>query len=189
MGCWAPLASADACTSSGRADAKELAINSGDTQTLEGLSVSFQLGLEPNKFPKEAIARILKPCSRGTINVGTSIFSVFGENEDSPPRWATSATTPDVIVYFALTPRPDAALAWAKKYETDKGTPIEFESNQSMFVVALAKGDMRFIVAYFDEIPDDKRVKDAMLGALSGKLKLSAGYDVKTNTTNPGQNP
>ena len=61
------------------------------------------------------------------------------------------------------------------------------DPDTGMNVVVLAKGDNRFILAYLDKIPDDARLKQYFLDALTGKLKLQAGFDVKTNTTVPAK--
>ena len=176
------------CKTAGAADAKEIVIDAAVQDQLRGLEVSFQLGLQPPEFPAEDIKKIAAPCSRGTIQVGANTFEVAGEDTDTPPRYATSASAADTIAYLASMPRPAAAWAWAEKFRADKNTPASFSGpNDMMFTLVLAKGDNRFILAYLDKIPDDARLKQYFLDALTGKLKLQAGFDVKTNTTVPGK--
>src|SRR5450432_3350011 len=128
-------ASAGACKTTGSVDAKEIVIDTKVADTLSGLHVSFQLGLEPPEFPASDITKITTPCSRGTVKVGASTVEVGGEDTGTPPRYVSTAGS---IAYLASMPRPAAAWAWAKKYQADNTTPANFSGpNDTMYALVV----------------------------------------------------
>lgn len=184
----APLAaSADPCKSAGSLTAQELSYDVSKPLVAKGIGVSLLLGLEPGTAPMSNIAKIAKPCSRGTMLVGKKTFGVFGENGGSPARWATSKDMPGAIAYFASMPRPDMALTWSNQFARDHKSLPSFDSSQTMYAVTYARGDLRFVVAYFDAVPDDVRLKAIFANALAGKLKPVRGYNVKTHAVIRGK--
>ncbi len=185
---FAPLsASADACKTAGSTTAHELSYDVSKPLIAKGIGVSLLLGLEPGSAPMSSIAKIAKPCSRGTIVVGKNTFEVFGENDGSPARWATSKNVQGAIAYFASMPRPDMALTWSNQFARDHKSLPSFDSSQTMYAVTYARGDLRFVVAYFDAVPDDLRLKNIFVNALAGKLKPVRGYNVKTHNVIRGK--
>jgi hypothetical protein len=186
VGVAAGPAFAGACKTAGKADAKEIAIDIKAQDTVRGLHVGFQLGLEPPELPAQDIAKIAAPCSRGTIKVGAGTFEVAGEDTDIPPRYATNAAPGGSIAYLALMPRPAVAWAWAVKYQADNSTPQKFSGpNDMMYALVVATGDDRAVYAYLDKIPPDARLKQYFQDALSRKLRLKASFDVQMRSTVP----
>jgi hypothetical protein len=155
----APTASATPCKTTGAPDAHELTFDLKDPKILQGLEVSFQLGLLPKEFPENDIAENKNPCSRGPFPFTNGMtMDLRGEDEDSPQRWAVSPV-PGPTVYVAAMPRPDAALKILESYEASKR--VTFNIGDAMYVIALSRGDdKRHVFHFFDKIPTDDRLKE-----------------------------
>lgn len=175
------------CTTQGSATAKELLYDVSKPLVAKGIGVSLLLGLEPGTSPAGNIAKIPAPCTRGTFELSKKTFGIFGENSGSPKRWAASKSLPGTIVFLASMPRPDMALTWSNQFARDKTTLPSFDASQTMFAVVVAKGDLRFVVGYFDVVPDDARLNAIFANALSGKLKPLRGYNVSTHAVVKGK--
>jgi hypothetical protein len=147
------------CKTTGAPDAQELTFDLKDPKILQGLEISFQLGLLPKEFPETDIAENKNPCSRGTFPFTNGMtMDLRGEDDDSPQRWAVSPL-PGPTVYVAATPRPDAALRFNEGYNS--GNEAKFDKGDMMYVIALTRGDdKRHIFHFFDNIPTDDRLKD-----------------------------
>lgn len=171
---------AEPCKSAGSRSARELSFDLSDPAVRAGMRVSFELGLLPANFPGINIAEAQAPCKRGSIMVGSNRFDVLGDDELSPQRWATSAKAPETVAFIATVPRPQAAAIWDEKYKKRRNTLPNFGPGDWMQVLVLAQGDQRLIFAYYDDTPDDERLKAAFQAALSGQLKLKASFNVKT---------
>jgi len=78
-------------------------------QFFAGLSASFVLGLSPSSFPRDDIDATHGACLRGTFEVGSEQFVVYGSDDNTPPRWAVG-DNPDRIVFLAIIPPPSVAL-------------------------------------------------------------------------------
>jgi len=178
---------ADTCKSQGSVDAKALIYDVSRPLVAKGIGVSLLLGLEPATSPAAEIARIVNPCTRGQVQAGKKTFQIFGENGGKPERWATSKDLPGTIFYIASMPRPDMALSWSNQFAKDQKTLPTFDASQTMQAFVLAKGDKRYVVAYFDKIPDDARLKNIVVNAFTGKLKPVRGYDLKTHAVIKGK--
>lgn len=147
------------CKTTGATDAQELTFDLKDPKILQGLEISFQLGLLPKEFPETDIAENKNPCSRGPFPFTNGMtMDLRGEDEDSPQRWAVSPV-PGPTVYVAAMPRPDAALKILENYEASKR--VTFNIGDAMYVIALTRGDdKRHIFHFFDKIPTDDRLKE-----------------------------
>ncbi len=170
-----------ACATNGSTSAKSLDFDFKPQDARDGLTISFMLGLTPATFPAEDIKSYKSPCTRGTFKSADEDFSVFGGDDDSPPRWAsTGASAP--IVFFAEMPRPAAALAWYAKYQKDSKTPANFKNGEMMYALTVAKGDERTVYGYFDQLPDDSRLLPLMSATLADSARLLAAFNAKTQT-------
>lgn len=152
-------ASAAPCKTQGAPDAHELTFDLKDPKILQGLEISFQLGLLPKEFPETDIAEKKDPCSRGTFPFTNGMtMELRGEDEDTPPRWAVSPI-PGPTVYVALTPKPDAALRFAESYKG--GKEASFGNGDMMYAMVLTRGDdKRHVFHFFDRIPTDDHLKE-----------------------------
>jgi hypothetical protein len=171
---------AEKCTDMGSPAAQEIELgNSGETKA--GLMATFLLGLNPPTFPAEDIGKIANPCERTTFTVGGDAYTVHGGDRDQPPRWAASVSKPERVAYIALVPRPAPALDWFHRYEKDNNAPANFNTGADMmFALAVTAGLKREIYAYYDKIPDDAHLTDAMCKALAGGLVRFATWNVET---------
>lgn len=183
----ASAASATPCTTQGATTAVELTYDVSKPLIAKGIGVSLLLGLEPGTMPAAGIAKITAACTRGTILVGKKTFTIYGENNGVPVRWATSPAAPGAVAYLASMPRPDMALTWSNQFARDKTTPPAFDASQTMYAVVYSKGDLRFVMNYFTAIPDDARLKTVLANALSGKVKPVRGYNVKKHAVIRGK--
>ena len=174
------LAQAEPCKSAGSRSARELSFDLSDAAVRAGMRVSFELGLLPESFPGINIAEAQAPCKRGSIMVGGNRFDVLGDEELSPQRWAASAKVPGIVAFMATVPRPQAANVWAEKSKRRRNMLPDFGPGDWMQVLVLAQADQRSIYAYYDDTPDDERLKAAFQAALSGQLKLQARFNVKS---------
>lgn len=176
------------CKTQGAADAHELTFDLKNDETLRGLRFSFGFGLLPAEFPAKEIAEIKEPCSRGafTIKSGGNL-ELFGEDDDSPPRWAKAPSPESPILYIALMPRPGPAAAWADSPNAKAGDNVRFKPEEMMFVVVFssAESDRRLIFHFFDRIPDDERLKSLMTKIVARETRWQVGFDVKTTGVTP----
>lgn len=184
---FATAASAAPCTTQGATTAVELTYDVSKPLVAKGIGVSLLLGLEPGTMPAAGIAKMKAACTRGTVLVGKKTFTVYGENNGAPARWATSVAAPGAVAYLASMPRPDMALTWSNQFSRDKSTPPVFDASQTMYAVVYSKGDLRFVMSYYTAVPDDVRLKAIFANALSGKMKPVRGYNVKTHSVIRGK--
>lgn len=162
-----------------KAPAKLLQFAMADEDVQEGMFMSIQLGVLPPTFPADDIAKIKTPTARFDFMLGGKSYTVFGKDDDSPPRWATSTKDKSAIAYLCLMPRPAPALDWYRKYQKDKDTTANFTGpDDMMFSLIIARGNKRDIYAFYDRIPDDTPLTAAMTDALSGKTPVKVNFDV-----------
>jgi hypothetical protein len=147
------------CKTTGAPDAQELTFDLKDPKILQGLEISFQLGLLPKEFPENDIAENKSPCSRGPFPFTNGMtMDLRGEDEDTPQRWAASPI-PGPTVYVAAMPRPEAALKLLESHEASKR--VTFNIGDTMYAIVLTRGDdKRYIFHFFDKIPTDDRLKE-----------------------------
>lgn len=174
------VAHAEACKTPGAKDAQEIALDLDNTHTRRGLNISIQLGLLPPEFPLADIEANKSPCTRGTFPVFKHTFELFGEDDGTPPRWATSSTTKDVMtLYLAMMPKPDPARIWYDKTRPEGPVDVLFKDDEYMWALAtVISKDSRFIFAFFDKIPDDASLKDKMQKIGEGKARWLVAYNV-----------
>ncbi len=164
---------ATVCKGAGSATAKVLALDPADGDTANGLSIALQLGLTPATFPTGDIAKIAAPCKRSEFTAGGLVYSLYGTDEASPYRWATTPSHPGETAYVALMPRPAPALAWYRKYQADNKTAAQFSTDtESMIVLAITANDSREIYRFYSATPDDETLAADMCAALSGELPI-----------------
>lgn len=162
------------------AETESFAVDGKDKDFFTGLAISFILGLTPSTFPFEAIDNLDNTCSRGEFKAGDETFHVYGNQMNSPPRWAVG---PDGkrVVYLAIIPPPHVALAWARK--RDRGGGLSFKE-PALYAFAVTNGDKRDIYGVFAEIPGDAQLLSVFRDALEGRLPAIASFDLATGETN-----
>jgi hypothetical protein len=165
------------------AGAQILTFTYADEKTQAGFHYAVTLGLRPPTFPDEDIAKIASPTERGEVKVKGKTYKIFGKDDDSPPRWATSSRDRGKVVYLALMPKPEPALAWYEKYQKDNNTPANFGANDWMYALVIKDGDDRHIYRLYDKIPDDKTLSAAMSDAVEGKIARIAVYNMESSDT------
>jgi hypothetical protein len=185
---FAGSAIADPCKTQGSKDAKELTFDFKDVNTIKGLAISFQLGLLPPEFPAADIAKITKPCSRRMM-VPHLGFELFGDNDDTPPRWAKADPKDESILFVALMPRPEPARLWYEATKPSGAVGVSFKDGEWMYAVAIAAGSKRIIFAFYDELPDDDRLKALMQTMASTKARWLVSFDVTNGAVTPNSPP
>jgi hypothetical protein len=169
------------CKTQGSTDAKELTFDFADRDVRRNLALAFVFALEPPEFPASDVATAAAPCSRGTIALPSGTLELFGEDTDSPPRWATASGAPRTIIFVALMPRPEAARKWVNGGSQSQNGSVNFRPEDSMYVVALASDDeKRLIFHFFDGIPDDARLKAMMQTIAAGNGRWLVGFNVNS---------
>jgi hypothetical protein len=165
------------CKPSNADSARVLSFDPGDANTINGLDISFQLGLSPETFPAKDIEAQKQPCKRLDFDAKGLTYSLRGEDGATPPRWATTPTHPGETAYIAWLPSPTAALDWYAKYQTDKNTPAQFNTHGAMMVVlSITSGENREVFRFYDSVPDDRTLSQDMCAALAGELPIIAIY-------------
>jgi hypothetical protein len=163
-------------------EAKALSFDMTDEKISRGLQVSLSMGLTPVEFPWEDVEKAKDPCVRGTFKLGNRTFSIYGDDKQTPPRWASSPDFAPFIAYMAYTPTPRAAYeVWAKKNGTFKPNEMVTFEGQGAFMVVLAIADKekkRLITAFFDKIPSDKDLARYMCGTLSSEYRFQAVFEM-----------
>jgi hypothetical protein len=167
---------APTCHDTGSADTRYLAFEADDNAVREGLKVSFRLGLEPAQFPADDIAKNRDACRRGQVAVNGTPVQIYGDDKDTPPRWATA---PDGrIAYFALTPDPFEALEWSKAPHKDGDATVSFKS--MIYLLVVTDGDRRLIYSATRKLPDDYHLASQLRAALEKRWTPFAVMDLKT---------
>lgn len=175
------------CKTQGSADAKELKFDWENADLRKGLFAAVDLGLSPPTYPISETREAQAPCSRGSFAIGSDQFELFGENEDGPPRWTTSATKTDVLFYLALMPKPEPALSWAagtRPSEADGS--VRFSDDEWMWALVVRaglRGDRqdfstdRQVIALWDRIPGDDALKGMIKDVAEGRRTGFATYN------------
>lgn len=174
---WAASAIAAACHDPGSANVTDLSFNKDDPAILKGLTVAIQLGLEPKSFPADDIEKNNAACRRGTVTAGGETFQVFGDDTDSPPRWAIGPD-PKRIAYEVLIPDPEQAADWIDKHQRDPNTPANF--SKMLYALAITDGDRRLIFEFSRVLPDNYHLALNTRAALEGKWSPVAVLDAST---------
>jgi len=167
------------CRGSGSASAKPILYYTADGAVLDGLAVTMQLGLEPSTFPSQDIAKHLDSCVHASFNVGGRSWTLHGDDDETPPRWARSSDL-GTIVYLAAMPPADPAHAWAEAQRKHASGEKTVTFKGMMFALVAADGDKRRIFGFYDALPDDARLIGAMQSALEGRTPAILGFDVKS---------
>jgi hypothetical protein len=133
--------------------------------------------LSPETFPADDIASKSDACRRGEFTANGRTFQLFGNETDTPPRWAIG---PDRrrIVYLAMAPDPAEALQAART----RATQISL-TKPPTYVLAVTDGHRRRIYQVSNAIPADDRLMTSMRDALEGRLPLMATFDAKSGET------
>jgi hypothetical protein len=178
LGAAGVASAAPACHDQGFVNVTDMSFNPKDETVMRGLSAGLQLALEPASFPAEDIAKAHDACRRGEFTVGRDHWEIFGDDKDTPPRWAVG---PDRkrIVYLAAMPDPLEAAAWAKKYEADPKTEAKFSG--FLYAVVVSDGDGRLVYHVSRVVPDDYHLALLMKAALSGEAAPMAVLNAKTH--------
>ena len=182
----ASAAGAAPCKGEGSAAAKPLLYYTADYATLDGLELTLLIGLEPATSPQADIAKLTDACVRTTFVSNSRTWTLHGDDADTFPRWATAPGV-SMIVYLAAMPPPDQVHAWAE--EQRKRPTHEPSASFKSYIWALvaADGDQRHIFGFYDRLPDDARLIQAMQAASDGQTPPILGFDVKTAKVDEGR--
>jgi hypothetical protein len=180
------MADAPPCKSAGSAAAKPMFYYTADDDVLDGLEVTLDLGLEPGTFPAQDIAKIKDACVHASFTASGKPWTLYGEDDETPPRWARTpgdATT----FYLAAMPPADQAHLWAeaqRRHATGEKT-VTFKG--MMFALVATDGDNRRIFGFYDSLPDDARLTAAMQAAIEGRTPAIIGFNLKTRKMDNGR--
>jgi hypothetical protein len=155
-----------------------LSMDDRDEDYLRGLRLGLMFGLTPTTFPQEQIAAAADACTRGEFEATAEIYHVFGDDFDTPQRWAVGSSS-DRIAYLALMPPPADTLEWARRGARG---PISF-TGESLYALAIVNGDTRDVFAIFDGMPGDAQLATAFKDAIEGRLPRIAIFDPSTGET------
>ena len=183
LGFAAAAHAAPACHDAGDANVTEMTFNAQDSIVVMGLNVGLQLALEPPSFPSEDIGKAKDACLRGEFVVGSERWQIFGDDKDTPLRWAVNDRT-GRIVFLAIVPDPAEAADWFQKYQKDHKTPASF--SKRLLAIVVADGDTRTVYQFSRVIPDDYHLSRRMQAAISGALLPTATMNVKTGEVTLG---
>lgn len=154
-----------------------LSLDDRDEDYLRGLRLGLMFGLTPATFPQEQIEAATDACTRGEFEANAQIYHLFGDDFDTPQRWAVGSN--DRIAYLALMPPPADTLEWARRGARG---PISF-TGESLYALAIVNGDTRDIFAIFDGMPGDAQLATAFKDAIEGRLPRIATFDPRTGET------
>jgi hypothetical protein len=174
---WTADAMAADCSDPGSANVTDLSFSKDDATILKGLTVAIQLGLQPKSFPADDIEKNKAACRRGTFTARGETFQIFGDDKDSPPRWAIGAD-PKRIAYEVLLPDPAQAADWYDKYQRDPKTPADF--SKRLYALVITDGDRRLIYQFSRVLPDNYHLAQNMRATLDGKWSPVAVLDAAT---------
>ncbi|HEY3811804.1 MAG TPA: hypothetical protein VGL66_01145 [Caulobacteraceae bacterium] len=174
---------APACHDTGDANVTEMSFNAKDPTVTKGLNIALQLALEPGTFPAEDIAKNKDACLRGEFVVGSERWQIWGDDKDTPSRWAVNDRT-QRVVFLAIVPDPAQAAAWFDKYQKDNNTPAQFSDR--LLAIVVADGDRRTVYQFSRVIPDDYHLSRRMKAALTGTTPPTATMDIKTGEVSLG---
>jgi hypothetical protein len=156
----------------------ETLIPSGDKKAfLRGLNISLAIALNPRSFPIENISTVTPLCSRGKFIASDTEYELFGTQQDSPPRWATSNDR-DKAAFLAIAPPPSVALKWHE--ETKGKTGLSF-TEPPLFAITITDGDLRHIYGFYKSEPSDEQLKTKFQAALDGSATRLLTLDLATN--------
>ncbi len=179
-------AAATPCKGAGSVSAKPVFYYTADEAVLDGLAVTLQLGLEPATFPSQDIAKHPDACVHASFNAGDRTWTLHGDDEDTPPRWA-QASDASTIVYLAAMPPADQAHVWAEAQRDHRTGEKTVTFKGMMFALVAADGDKRRIFGFYDALPDDARLSQAMRSAIEGRTPAILSFDVKTRDADEGR--
>jgi hypothetical protein len=167
------------CKGVGSPAAKPVFYYTTDDAVLDGLSTTLQLGLEPASFPSQDIAKHPDACVHASFNAGGHAWTLYGDDGDTPPRWAR---TPDAktTVYLAAMPPADQAHAWAEAQRDHQSGDKTATFKGMMFAIVSANGDERSVFGFYDALPDDARLIQTIQSVIEGRTPPILGFDVKT---------
>jgi hypothetical protein len=97
------------CKGAGSATAKPVLYHTADDAVRDGLSTTLQLGLEPATFPSQDIAKLPDACIHASFSAGGRAWTLYGDDDDTPPRWAR-ASDARTTVYLAAMPPADQRM-------------------------------------------------------------------------------
>jgi hypothetical protein len=175
----AAFAASPPCKDAGSTAAKPVLYYTADPAVLDGLEVALKLGLEPATFPSQDIAKQKDACIRRSFDAAGGTWTLYGDDHDTSPRWAVASNT-NTIVYLAYLPPADQAHLWAEadRHHSTNEKFVKFSS--MMLALVAADGDKRRVFGFYDSLPDDARLTEAMQLALEGRTPAILGFDVKT---------
>jgi hypothetical protein len=180
--CAAQTAIAAPCKTQGSATATELLLNLRDGNAVFGTRISFYLSLLDKETPADDIAKIAAPCSRGKPAGLAKPVELFGENTDTPPRWASVSGERLPYFFVADMPRPGPARLWFDTPEEKRGRPIFKKGEWMSALIVIGKNERRLALAFFDDTPTDDRLISMVKEYETGARKPLVGLDVETKT-------
>jgi hypothetical protein len=179
-------AGAAPCKGDGSTAAKPLLYYTADYATLDGLELTLLIGLEPATSPQAVIAKVTDACVRTTFVSNSRTWTLHGDDGDTFPRWAT-APDEKTIFYLASMPSPDLVHTWAEAQRKHPTHEPSATFKTSIWAFVAANGDQRSVFGFYDQLPDDARLIQAMQAAIDGRTPPILGFDVKTAKVDLGR--
>lgn len=178
----APQATAAPCKTQGSSTTPEVLLDLNSSNTLYGLRVAFHMGLLPKEFPAEDIAKMAAPCSRGKLDGLIKPVELFGETENSPPRWAISPGEAEPYFFIAVMPKPGPAAAWFRKPKEQRGALTLKKGEWMSGLIVVGKNKRRLALAFFQDIPSDDRVVALVKEFEAGTRRALVGFEPESET-------
>lgn len=165
------------CNGAGSATAGPVYYYTADEPVLAGLNASLVLGLEPSSFPAANILKAPQRCKRGAFTAMTDTWTLYGDDEGEPPRWATNTADASQVVFLAPMPSADEAGRWSEAQRRSPANASTAHFKTRMFALVLADGARRKVYGFYDAIPTDERLKQDMQAVLEGRTPYTIDYD------------
>lgn len=166
------------CAHPGSSAAVPVFYYTADDAVLDGLQVTLDLGLEPPTFPSEDIAKHPDACVRAPFTAAAQTWTLFGDEDDTPPRWAISPTDPKRIVFIAAMPPAEQAHLWAESQRKHPTHEAVAKFKGFMYALVAADGPNRQVYGFYSALPDDARLSEAMTAVIERRWPAIVSFDV-----------
>jgi hypothetical protein len=179
-------AEASPCKGAGSTTAKPIFYYTADDATLDGLDLTLVMGLDPTRFPPPDIARLTGACVRTTFVSNSRTWTLYGDDDDTFPRWVTAPGV-KTVVYLASMPPPDQVHAWAEAQRRHPTHETSAAFRSYIWALVAADGDQRRVFGFYDQLPDDARLTQAMQAAIAGRTPAILGFNAKSAKADEGR--
>ena len=148
-----PISAHASCKDVGSATAKAVFYYSADETVLDGIDTSLKLGLEPSSFPAQYIQKAAPSCTREDFSALGVSWTLRGDDDGQPPRWARVGEDNSRVMFLAAMPRAADAEAWVVAQRKSPNHPSTAKFPSMMFALVLADGDQRQIDGFYEFDP------------------------------------